>query len=133
MIRAILLIAAKDLLLPAALWFAWLLLGLVWAPDKPAAFTYLAIVVTMAAVLLATAAAGGTRRRLIWFGYSMILVYAFVVGFTGSGPAQGVRTASRLPHTTASGPLIWQVGRPLGLGTRRMTSWAIQRCLAASA
>ena len=29
--------AAKDLALPAVLWFAWLLLGLVWAPDKLAA------------------------------------------------------------------------------------------------
>jgi teichuronic acid biosynthesis protein TuaE len=83
--------AAKDLLLPAALWFAWLLLGLVWAPDKLAAFTYIAIVVTMAAVLLATAAAGGTRRRLIWFGYTMLLGYAFVVGFTILEARLGIR------------------------------------------
>ncbi len=83
--------AAKDLLLPAALWFAWLLLGLVWAPDKLAALNYIAIVVTMAAVLLATAAAGGTRRRLIWFGYSMLFVYAFVVGFTILEARLGIR------------------------------------------
>ena len=62
--------AAKDLALPAALWFAWLLLGLVWAPDKLAAIDYVAIVITMAAVFLATAATGGKRRRLVWFGYS---------------------------------------------------------------
>ena len=83
--------AAKDLALPAVLWFAWLLLGLVWAPDKLAALNYIAIVVTMAAVFLATAAAGGTRRRLIWFGYTMILGYAFVVGFTILEARLGIR------------------------------------------
>jgi hypothetical protein len=83
--------AAKDLLLPAALWFAWLLLGLVWSPDKLAALNYIAIVVTMAAVLLATAAAGGTRRRLIWFGYTMLFGYAFIVGFTILEARLGIR------------------------------------------
>ena len=83
--------AAKDLALPAVLWFAWLLLGLVWAPDKLAAFNYIAIVVTMAAVFAATAAAGGTRRRLIWFGYTMLVGYAFVVGFTILEARLGIR------------------------------------------
>jgi hypothetical protein len=83
--------AAKGLLVPAALWFAWLLLGLVWSPDKLAALNYIAIVVTMAAVLLATAAAGGTRRRLIWFGYTMLFGYAFVVGFTILEARLGIR------------------------------------------
>jgi len=83
--------AAKDLLLPAMLWFAWLLLGLIWAPDKLAGLNYIAIVVTMAAVLLATAAAGGTRRRLVWFGYTMLFGYAFVVGFTVLEARLGVR------------------------------------------
>ena len=45
----------------------------------------------MAAVLLATAAAGGTRRRLIWFGYTMLLGYAFVVGFTILEARLGIR------------------------------------------
>ena len=83
--------AAKDLLLPAALWFAWLLLGLVWSPDKLAALNYIAIVVTMGAVLLATAAAGGSRRRLIWFGYTMLFGYAFIVGFTILEARLGIR------------------------------------------
>jgi hypothetical protein len=83
--------AAKDLALPAVLWFAWLLLGLVWAPDKLAALSYIAVVITMAAVFLATAAAGGTRRRLVWFGYSMIAGYAFVVGFTILEARLGIR------------------------------------------
>ncbi len=95
--------AAKDLLLPAALWFAWLLLGLIWAPDKPSAFNYIAVVVTMAAVLLATAAAGGARRRLIWFGYTMLLGYAFVLGFTILEARLGVRLpTSRLLTTVTS-------------------------------
>ncbi len=95
--------AAKDLALPAVLWFAWLLLGLVWAPDKLAALNYIAIVVTMAAVLLATAAAGGTRRRLIWFGYTMLFGYAFVVGFTVLEARLGIRLpTSRLLTTVTS-------------------------------
>ena len=64
---------------------------MVWSPDKLAAFNYIAIVVTMAAVLLATAAAGGTRRRLIWFGYTMLFGYAFVVGFTILEARLGIR------------------------------------------
>ncbi len=95
--------AAKDLLLPAVLWFAWLLIGMVWAPDKLAALNYIAIVVTMVAVLLATAAAGGTRRRLIWFGYTMMLGYAFVVGFTVLEARLGIRLpTSRLLTTVTS-------------------------------
>jgi hypothetical protein len=83
--------AAKDLALPAVLWFAWLLLGMIWAPDKLAALTYIAVVITMAAVFLATAAAGGTRRRLVWFGYTMLAGYAFVVGFTILEARLGIR------------------------------------------
>ncbi len=95
--------AAKDLLLPAVLWFAWLLLGMVWSPDKLMALNYIAIVVTMVAVLLATAAAGGTRRRLIWFGYTMLLGYAFVVGFTILEARLGIRLpTSRLLTTVTS-------------------------------
>jgi teichuronic acid biosynthesis protein TuaE len=94
--------AAKDLALPAVLWFAWLLLGLVWAPDKLAALDYIAVVVTMAAVFLATAAAGGSRRRLVWFGYSMIVGYAFVVGFTILEARLGVRLPTSRLLTSAT-------------------------------
>jgi teichuronic acid biosynthesis protein TuaE len=83
--------AAKDLALPAVLWFAWILLGVAWAPDKLGALHYVAIVITMAAVFLATAVAGGARRRLIWFGYSMVFGYAFVVGFTVLEARFGIR------------------------------------------
>jgi len=95
--------AAKDLALPGVLWFAWLLLGLVWAPDKLEALNYIAIVLTMAAVFLATAAAGGTRRRLIWFGYTMLVGYAFVVGFTILEARLGIRLpTSRLLNAVTS-------------------------------
>ncbi|HET6474634.1 MAG TPA: hypothetical protein VFH93_00935, partial [Thermoleophilia bacterium] len=95
--------AAKDLALPAVLWFTWLLLGLLWAPDKLVAINYIAIVVTMVAVFLATAASGGTRRRLIWFGYSMIVGYAFIVGFTILEARLGIRLpTSRLLTTVTS-------------------------------
>ena len=95
--------AAKDVALPAALWLAWLLLGLVWAADKLAALDYIAIVLTMAAVFLATAAAGGTRRRLIWFGYTMLVGYAFVVGFTILEARLGIRLpTSRLLNAATS-------------------------------
>jgi teichuronic acid biosynthesis protein TuaE len=83
--------AAKDLLLPGLLWFAWLLLSTVWSADKTAALHYITIVVTMVAVLLATAASGGTRRRLIWFGYSMLLGYAFVAGWSIVEARLGIR------------------------------------------
>jgi len=83
--------AAKDLLLPGVLWFAWLLLSTVWAADKAAALHYISIVVTMVAVLLATAAAGGTRRRLVWFGSTMILGYFFIAGFTIVEARLGIR------------------------------------------
>src|SRR5450759_2126812 len=80
--RAALPFAAKDVALPLTLWFAWLFVGLAWSPYKAGAFNYVAIVVTMIALVLATAAAGGSRRRLRWLGYTLILTYAFVVGFT---------------------------------------------------
>src|SRR5665647_2017727 len=55
--RAALPFAAKDVALPLALWFAWLFVGLAWSPYKAGAFNYIAIVVTMIALVLATAAA----------------------------------------------------------------------------
>jgi teichuronic acid biosynthesis protein TuaE len=83
--------AAKDAALPIALWFAWLILGVLWAPDKLTALTYVAVVVTMIAAMAATAAAGGSRRRLRAFGLLMILTYAFIVGFTVLEARFGIR------------------------------------------
>jgi teichuronic acid biosynthesis protein TuaE len=83
--------AAQDVALPIVLWFAWLLIGLAWSADKPGALNYLAIVVTMMALMLATAAAGGTRRRLIWLGCFLVLAYLFVAGFSMLEARFGVR------------------------------------------
>jgi len=101
--RAPLPFAAKDVALPLALWFAWLFIGLAWSPYKAGAFNYIAIVVTMIALLLATAAAGGSRRRLRWLGYTLILAYAFVVGFTLLEARLGIRLpTSRLIDAVTS-------------------------------
>lgn len=95
--------AAKDLALPMVLWFAWLLLGVVWSSDKLTALNYAAVVVTMMALVAATAAAGGSRRRLRWFGYSMIAGYAFVVGFAILESRFGIRLpTSRLLTSSTS-------------------------------
>jgi teichuronic acid biosynthesis protein TuaE len=83
--------AAKDVALPIVLWFAWLFIALAWSADKAGAFNYIAIVVTMMAMLLATAAAGGTSRRLRGLGYVLILAYAFVAGFTLLEARFGIR------------------------------------------
>ncbi len=81
MLRDPLTFAAKDLTLPIVLWFAWLCIGLLWAADKSAALAYLAVVLTMLAVLLATAASGGSRPRLVSLGYLLVLAYAAITGF----------------------------------------------------
>ena len=83
--------AAQDVALPIVLWFAWLFIALAWSADKAGAFNYIAIVVTMMAMLLATAAAGGTSRRLRGLGYVLILAYAFVAGFTLLEARFGIR------------------------------------------
>jgi teichuronic acid biosynthesis protein TuaE len=95
--------AAKGVALPIVLWFAWLVVGLAWSPHKAGAFNYIAIVVTMVALMLATAAAGGSRRRLRWLGYTLILAYAFVVGFTLLEARLGIRLpTSRLVDSMTS-------------------------------
>jgi teichuronic acid biosynthesis protein TuaE len=83
--------AAQDSVLPMILWFAWLLIAVVWSEDKAGALNYIAIVVTMMALMLATAAAGGTGRRLRWLGYLLILSFAFVAGFSILEARFGVR------------------------------------------
>lgn len=95
--------AAADWALPLALWFAWLWISLLWAPDKLEGLTYNAIVATMLALVVATAAAGSTRRRLAWFGALMIAGYLFIVGFTVLEAHFGVRLpTSRLLDSMTS-------------------------------
>lgn len=95
--------AAGDLALPLALWFVWLCVGLLWAPEKLAALNYLAIVVTMLAVLAATAAAGSSRRLLFAFTFTMIAAFVLIVGFTVLEARFGLRLpTSRLLTTVTS-------------------------------
>ena len=95
--------AAGDVALPVALWFAWMCIGLLWASEKPAALNYLAIVVTMLALLAATATAGSTRRRLRAFAFTMLAAYVLIVGFTVLEARLGVRLpTSRLLTTVTS-------------------------------
>jgi teichuronic acid biosynthesis protein TuaE len=68
--------------LPLALWFAWLSVAIMWAPDKAAGLRYLIVLATMLAVVVAAAAAGLSRRRLQAFGVTMIVGYAFIAGVT---------------------------------------------------
>ena len=68
--------------LPLALWFAWLTVTIIWAPDKAAGLRYLLVVATMLAVVAAAASAGLSRRRLRAFGITMLVAYAFIVGVT---------------------------------------------------
>jgi cell division protein FtsW (lipid II flippase) len=123
--------AAKDLLLPGVLWFLWLLLSTVWAADKAAALHYVGVVLTMVAVLLAAAAAGGTRRRLIWFGYSMILGYAFVAGWTVIESRLGIRlpTSRLLTAVTSQTYAVTSVFvNQNDLATYLAMSWPFMLC-----
>jgi O-antigen ligase len=77
--------------LPLALWVGWQCLALLWAPDKTAGLTYLALLGTMLAVVAATAVAGLTRRRLMAFGLTMIVAYTAIVGVSGLEATSGLR------------------------------------------
>ncbi len=83
--------AAKDVALPITLWFAWLLIGTLWAGDKASSLRYVVVVFTMVALMAATAATGSSRRHLRVFGLLMILTYAFIVGFTVLEAGVGIR------------------------------------------
>jgi hypothetical protein len=101
--RGTLRFAAQDLALLVALWFAWLCVGLLWSPDKPAGFTYLAVVVTMLAALAGAASAGGTRRRLRALVVTLTIAYVFIVGFSVLESATGIRMpTSRLLNAVTS-------------------------------
>lgn len=95
--------AASDAALPLALWFAWLCVGLLWAPEKLVAFNYVAIVATMVPLVIAAAAAGSTSPRLVAFGWTMVLAYVVIVGFTILEARFGVRLpTSRLLDANGS-------------------------------
>jgi hypothetical protein len=64
LVRPRLRVAPLSLIVWLAAWLGWLLLALLWAPDKTAGFHYLALLAPMVAVLVATAFWGTTRDRL---------------------------------------------------------------------
>ena len=95
--------AVGDVALPAALWYAWLCIGLLWAPDKLLGIDYIAIVTTMVALMAATAIAGGTPRRLRALSLTLAVGYAVIVGFTMLEARFGIRLpTSRLLSTASS-------------------------------
>jgi teichuronic acid biosynthesis protein TuaE len=64
LVRPRLRIAPLSLIVWLAAWLGWLLLTLLWAPDKTAGLRYLALSAVMTVVLAATAYWGTTRERL---------------------------------------------------------------------
>ena len=74
-----------------ALWFGWLLVTMLWAPDKAAGFRYLAVMILMLALAAATAAAGTTSRRLRALCVLLAVAYALIVGMTVIESTLGIR------------------------------------------
>jgi O-antigen ligase len=74
-----------------ALWFGWLLVAMLWAPDKGAGFRYLVIMILMLALVGATAAAGATNRRLRALCAMLALAYALIVGMAVIEFTLGIR------------------------------------------
>jgi len=91
-----------DFVLPLALWYGWLCLALVWAPDKGAGLRYLVVLGTMMALTAATAVAGGSRRRLTFTGITLVVACVLILGVTVFEYTTGFRlpTSRLLTATT---------------------------------
>jgi O-antigen ligase len=90
-----------DFALPLALWFGWLCLALVWAPDKAEGLRYLLVLGTMMALTAATALAGGSRRRLTVVGVTLVAACVLILGVTVLEYTTGYRVPiSRLLGST---------------------------------
>ncbi len=89
LVRARLAFGARQAALLAVLWYSWLAIALIWAPDRQAGLRYLLVLLTMLLVLAATATAGATRPRLqalavvLGFAYLIILGIAVLESVTG--------------------------------------------------
>jgi teichuronic acid biosynthesis protein TuaE len=85
------------------LWFGWLTVALIWAPDKVAGFRYLGVMFTMITLMTATALGGTSGRRLKWLlallaaAYFLIVMMSMVESYTGYR-----LPTSRLLTTTSS-------------------------------
>jgi teichuronic acid biosynthesis protein TuaE len=86
--------AAADIAVWLALWFGWLIVGLVWAGDKGTGLRYLLVLLTMMLLVAATAAAGTSRRRLQIAGLLFILAFAAIIGITVLEYTVGFRLAT---------------------------------------
>ncbi|HJW75835.1 MAG TPA: O-antigen ligase family protein [Thermoleophilia bacterium] len=95
-------IAPLRLIALLAGWLAWLLVTLLWAPDKAAGFRYLALVALMVVVLAATAYWGTTRARLRTLALSLGIVYALMALVAAVESALGVH----LPGSAREGTRI---------------------------
>ena len=95
--------AAADIAVWLALWFGWLVVGLVWAGDKATGLRYLVVLLTMMLLVAATAAAGTSRRRLQILGLLFILAFAAIIGVTVLEYTVGFRLGvSNLANTVSS-------------------------------
>jgi teichuronic acid biosynthesis protein TuaE len=96
--------AATRPALLVLLWFGWLTVALIWAPDKAAGFRYLGVMFTMITLMTATALGGTSGRRLKWLlallaaAYFLIVMMSMVESYTGYR-----LPTSRLLTTTSSG------------------------------
>ena len=84
---------------PFGLWFVWLAVTLLWAPDKPAALRYLIVLATMLALMLATAFAGSSERRLRF----LLAVLGAACGLTMLVALIEAVTGLRLPTSVLAG------------------------------
>jgi hypothetical protein len=93
-----------DLVLPLAIWYGWLSIALLWAPDKAEGMRYMLVLATMLAVVAAAAAVGtGGRRRIVAFGATMALAYGLIAAVSVLESTLGYRLpTSRLLTATTS-------------------------------
>lgn len=102
--------ALGDVALPATLWYAWLCIGILWAPDRLLGINYIAIVTTMVALMAATAAAGSTPRRLRALSLTLAVGYGVIVGFTVLEARFGIRLpTSRLSAASSQSYAVTSV------------------------
>jgi hypothetical protein len=94
--------AARPALL-VLLWFGWLTLALLWAPDKATGFRYLGVMFTMVTLMAATALGGTSRQRLKWLLALLAVAYLLIVAMSMVESFTGYRLpTSRLLTTTSS-------------------------------
>jgi teichuronic acid biosynthesis protein TuaE len=74
-----------------ALWYGWLVVSLVWAPDKLEGLRYLTVVGSMLVLMAAMAAAGRSDRSLRALCWVLAAGFVLVVGFSLLESRLGIR------------------------------------------